>query len=413
MKIEIITTGDELMSGLTQDSNFRWAAEVFFSLEFNVEYHTTVGDLRGAILSAFRTAETRADVVIVTGGLGPTPDDLTVELAAEYFGASLEFNQAVFKTLEERLMKRGRTVNKSNKKQAYLPSGSVVLKNHWGTAPGFNYERDGTLFYFLPGVPIEFQSMMREYVLPDLGRRYCRRVKRCAKLIKTFGLPESELAEMLKGIEREGIRLGYRSHFPEVHLRVSASSSNASGAQELMSEFVDEILMRLGDSVFTTEGELIEEVVGRLLCENNFTLATAESCTGGLLSHRITNVPGSSSYFLESIVSYSNESKSRVLKVPVELIDLHGAVSAPVVEAMAAGVRKLSGADLGVGISGIAGPDGGTVEKPVGTVFIGMDSEIGQAVSHEYLFHGDRERIKLITVETALNLIRKNLIIRV
>ncbi len=251
---------------------------------------------------------------------------------------------------------------------------------------------------------------MDEYILPELKKRNPQMKKSCMRLVKTFGLPESEVAQKLEGIERKGVKLGYRAHFREIHLRVSSFGDIENEAQSLMDEFLSEINSRLGSYVFTTEGEMLEEVVTALLKEHNLTLATAESCTGGLLSHRITNVPGSSSCFLEGVVSYSNEAKSKILGVPMTLIDSHGAVSAQVVEAMARGVMELAGSDIGIGISGIAGPGVGTPEKPVGTVYIGLYSETKGAISHKFQFHGTREEIKLVTVLKALDMIRQSLL---
>ena len=405
MRIEIITTGDELMSGLTQDGNFSWAGDVLSSRGFGIEFHTTVGDDKARISSALGIASGRADAVIISGGLGPTPDDLTSEVAAEFSGAPLELNMRAVRSIEERLSKRGRVLTDMNRKQAFLPRGSRVLINHWGTAPGFSIEKGGAVFYFLPGVPREFRAMMDEYVIPELESRDSGRKPFRAKLIKTFGLPESEVAIKLEGIERDGIRLGYRAHFPEVHLRVTAYGDSNVGAEALMAEFVKDVRSRLGKYVFSTEGETMEEVAGKLLREHGMTLATAESCTGGLIADRITNVPGSSDYFLEGVVSYSNEAKVKILGVPEEIINAHGAVSAPVVEAMASGVRRLAGSDIGVGVSGIAGPSGGTPEKPVGTVFIGVDSRIKGMRSEKFLFHGTREEIKLVTSSHALRFI--------
>ncbi|MEW6144322.1 MAG: competence/damage-inducible protein A [Thermodesulfobacteriota bacterium] len=405
MRIEIITTGDELMSGLTQDGNFSWAGDTLASRGLAAEFHTTVGDDRESITAALGIASGRADAVIVSGGLGPTPDDLTAEVAAAFFGSPLELSDEALRSIEERMKQRGRVLTDMNRKQAYLPHGAEVLLNHWGTAPGFSMKKEGTVFYFLPGVPREFRAMMEEYVLPGLERMAAGRKRVRSRLVKTFGLPESEVAIRLQGIEREGIRLGYRAHFPEVHLRVTAFGNTDGEAEELMKGFVRDVKSRLGSYVFSTEGETMEEVVGIFLRRHGMKLATAESCTGGLISNRITNVPGSSDYFLEGVVSYSNEAKRMLLGVPEDLLDTHGAVSAPVVEAMARGVRKLAGSDIGVGVSGIAGPGGGTPEKPVGTVFIGIDSEKGGTRSEKFLFHGTREEIKLITSSHALRLI--------
>lgn len=410
MKIEILTTGDELMSGLTQDGNFQWAGQNLTGLGFDVTYHTTVGDDKKVLMSAFTTAKDRADAVIVTGGLGPTPDDLTIEVAADFFDTGIELNQAALDMMTERFRKIGRQVSDTNMKQVFLPEGSTALLNKWGTAPGFSYEVEDSIFFFLPGVPKEFRAMMQEYVIPDLLRQNPDMKKSCMRLVKTFGLPESEVAKKLEGIERENIKLGYRAHFREIHLRLSSFGDTAEEADALMEQFLEEIKSRLGNYVFTTQGEMLEEVVGNLLKKANMTLAAAESCTGGLLSHRITNTPGSSSYFLEGVVSYSNDAKSKVLGVPMELIESHGAVSAGVVEAMAKGVRQLSGADFGISISGIAGPGGGTLEKPVGTVYIGMDTKNEGPISRKFQFHGTREEIKLITVLNALDMIRQSLL---
>jgi nicotinamide-nucleotide amidase len=410
MKIEILTTGDELMSGLTRDSNFQWAGEILTALGFDVAYHTTVGDDMPMLKSVFNTAKNRADAVIVTGGLGPTPDDLTIEAVSNFLNVGVELNRASLDMMAERFRKINRKVSETNMKQVYLPQGCKVLLNKWGTAPGFSHEVENTVFFFLPGVPKEFRAMMEEYVIPELKNLNPERKKSCMRLVKTFGLPESEVAQKLEGIERAHVKLGYRAHFREIHLRVTTFGDSSSEAQLLMDEHLKEIDSRLGNYVFTTKGEMLEEVVGSLLKHNNMTLATAESCTGGLLSHRITNVPGSSSYFLEGVVSYSNEAKSRTLGVPMELIESHGAVSALVVEKMAKGVRQLADSDIGIGISGIAGPAGGTPEKPVGTVYIGLDSETIGTLSRKFHFHGTREEIKLVTVLKALDMIRKSLL---
>ncbi len=410
MRIEILTTGDELMSGLTRDGNFQWAGQTLTGLGFDVTYHTTVGDDKEILEAAFATARDRADAVIVTGGLGPTPDDLTIEVAADFFNVELELNQAALDMMVQRFERIGRKVSETNMKQVYLPEGCHTLLNKWGTAPGFSFEADNTVFFFLPGVPKEFRAMMEEYVIPELKNLNPDMKKSCMRLVKTFGFPESEVAQKLEGIERDGVKLGYRAHFREIHLRVSSFGDTTSEAQELMNEFLEDIHSRLGHHVFTTTGEMLEEVVGNILQEKSLTLSTAESCTGGLLSHRITNIPGSSKYFLEGVISYSNQAKHNILGVPMELIEANGAVSAPVVEAMAKGVRNLAGSSIGVGISGIAGPGGGTTEKPVGTVFVGVDSSLSGTISREFHFRGNREEIKLITVLNTLYMIRQILL---
>jgi nicotinamide-nucleotide amidase len=407
MKIEIITTGNELMCGLTLDTNFRWAAERFSSMGFDVKFHTTVGDDEEDLMHALRNAEDRAQAIIVSGGLGPTSDDLSAAVASIYLGVELELNHIVLEMLEQNFRERGRQLSEIDKKQAYLPHGSKILRNFWGTAPGFQYERSGSVFFFLPGVPKEFRSMIDEYVIPELNSRSIDRPNIRTTLIKTFGLRESEVAEKLQGIGKDGVYIGYRAHFPEIHLRISAQADRDEVARDLLDWIEREVSKRIGDYVFSTKGKELEQVVGEILKQKRLTLAIAESCTGGLLAHRITNVPGSSEYFERGVVSYSNESKVDVLGVDKILIESKGAVSAEVVQSMAEGVRKLANTDLGVGISGIAGPTGGSSEKPVGTVFIGISCRNKGTFYRRYQFRGTREEIKIITSEAALDLIRK------
>jgi nicotinamide-nucleotide amidase len=402
LTIEIITTGDELMTGLTADGNFFRAGDVLASMGLEVAYHTTVGDYMDRIVEAFQIARGRADAVIVSGGLGPTSDDLTAEAAARFLGTGLELNREALASIEERYRQRGRVMTAINRKQACLPKGCTVLINEWGTAPGWRSESEGTAFYFLPGVPKEFRAMLEAYVLPELEKMGAGRTAVKTRLIKTFGLPESGVAERLAGVERENIRLGYRAYYPEVHLRVTAYGETRDAASELVDEFTSDVTTRLAGYVFSVNGETMEEALGGLLRDKNLSLAAAESCTGGLISHRITNVAGSSSYFLEGVVSYSNEAKEKILGVPHGLLVEHGAVSAPVVEAMARGVRNLSGSGIGVAVSGIAGPGGGTPEKPVGTVYIGTDSASHGTRSEKFLFHGTRKEIKLATSSRAI-----------
>jgi nicotinamide-nucleotide amidase len=366
-----------------------------------------VGDDEQAIVEALRTAEVRSQAVIVSGGLGPTPDDLTALVSSKFFGVPLELSNEVLEMIEQRFKEQGRKLLEINRKQAYIPQGSQILKNYWGTAPGFQYEKQGVVFFFLPGVPKEFKAMIEEYVIPELDRRTLDRKKYHSRIVRTFGLKESEVAERLKGIETEDIKIGYRPSFPEIHIRVSGFGDTKEKAEKVVSGIVEEITSRLNEYVFSTEDERLEEVLGKLLSQKNITLAIAESCTGGLVAHRITNISGSSNFFERGIVSYSNKSKVELLGVPSELIESFGAVSKEVVEAMAQGVRKLTNADIGVSISGIAGPTGGTPTKPVGTVFIAIFHEKKEASSKRFQFKGTREEIKLIASEAALDWIRK------
>lgn len=407
MKIEVITTGNEIMSGLTLDTNFSWLADRLFQLGFMVSYHTSVGDDPESIVDAIRCASRRSGAVVVSGGLGATEDDLTAECAARAFGLPLELNEGALRMIEEAFRTRGRELREINKKPAMMPRGSVPLWNEYGTAPGFMCEYGGVVFFFLPGVPGEFRQMVMAHVLSELDSRAPDRAMTYGVIIKTTGVRESEVAELLSGLSIEGVSLGYRAHFPEVHLRVTASGRTREEARALVDRFTEEVRRRLGDCVFSTGGETLEEVVARLLMERGVTLSVAESCTGGLLANRITNVPGSSGFFERGVVTYSNESKTELLGVPSGLFKTVGAVSAEVVEHMAMGVRELARTDIGVGISGIAGPGGGTPEKPVGTVYIGFSHRSFGARSKRYQLTGTREQIKLAASQAALDLIRK------
>jgi len=410
MKIEIITTGNELISGLTLDTNFHWTAQYLTDNGFPVSYHTTVKDDRNDILIAFSNAKNRADVVIVTGGLGPTDDDLTAQVASMFFGTKLVLNDSALNFIKKRFKERKRKLLDINKKPAYLPIGSEIVENKVGTAPGFCYHFKNTVYIFLPGVHKEFKSMMQTWVIKKLNNIDQEKLKHKTVLIRTFGLKESEVAIKLKDLNFNGIYLGYRSHFPEIHLRLSASGKSKHIIEKLLNKSIKKLKSVLGNYIFSDTNELMEEVIGKLLIKKNLNLSLAESCTGGLISNRITNVPGSSKYFNRSIVCYSNDSKIKDLLVNKNLLEKYGAVSNKVVEAMAKGILKLSGSDMGLAVSGIAGPGGGTIDKPVGTVFIGIASKEKDTFSQKFNYHGDREQIKLITSTQALDMIRKFLL---
>lgn len=410
MNIEIITTGNELLAGITLDTNFQWAARLMSDNGFDVRYHTTVGDYPSDIKTAFQHAQGRADVVIVTGGLGPTDDDITAQVAAEFFASALKQNTQALEFIEAVFASRNRKLLDINKKPAMLPEDCGVIKNEIGTAPGFYYEHAGVIYYFLPGVPKEFQPMLSKFVLDDLNKRFQDRPITKSLLVKTFGLKESELALKVQSIETTGAYLGYRAHYPEVHLRISARGETEKEAEETISVQLGKIESAIGEYIFAYSDVTMEEIVGQLLKENKFSVSMAESCTGGLVSHRLTNLPGSSQYFNRAVVCYSNESKINDLGVSRLLLEQYGAVSSHVAEAMAKGILDLSGSDIGVSITGIAGPGGGSEEKPVGTVYMALASKNGDIISNKFGFHGDREQIKLISSTECLDLIRKFLI---
>jgi len=408
-KLEFITTGNEILSGLTIDSNFSWAAEKFSSNGLIPSYHVSVGDDEDDLSSAFINASGRSSFVIVTGGLGPTGDDLTAKAASDFFGVELTFDENSYSELEEKLRQRGRAVLEVHKKQAMFPAGSEIIKNKTGTSNGFKNVYNGCNFYFLPGVPREFKSMIDDFVLPDVLRATRPDNYILQKVIKTIGLGESEVAVKLKSLKFANADFSYRIKYPEIHLILVVRSGSLDKAKSIIKKHTDAIYQQLGNYIFTDLDESIEKVVADMLLETNLTVSTAESCTGGLLSNMFTDIPGSSEYFLRGVISYSNESKTELLGVDKSLFDTVGAVSDEVVRQMASGIREVSSSDIGVGISGIAGPGGGSEEKPVGTVYIGVDY-MNHVYSYRYSFHGTRKDIKLASAEYALDIIR-NLII--
>ena len=407
--IEFITTGNEIMTGLTVDTNFSWAAEKLSTYGLNVKYHTSIGDDKDDIASALENSANRSDFIIFTGGLGPTDDDLTSEVAAGFFNVPLVFNKDSYKDIETKLLKRGRKILEIHKKQAMFPEDSVIIQNIIGTSAGFKFIKADRSFYFLPGVPREFKSMVDDFVLPDILASVNSDIKVYERVIKTIGLGESEVATKLKDVEFDNIDLSYRIYYPEIHLKLTAKDRSEERSRNTVDKYTDLIKKKIGDYIFSTDNEDLENVVSKLLVRNGLTISTAESCTGGLLANRLTDIAGSSEYFLRGVVSYSNKSKSDLLDVPEELIAKNGAVSTEVVEAMATGIRNISGTDIGIGISGIAGPSGGNKEKPVGTVYIGLAYMDEPVYSERYSFNGTRKEIKLASSEYALEMIRKKL----
>lgn len=407
MSIEIISTGNEIMSGLTLDTNFNWTAGVLASRGLSVNYHTSITDNLEDLVSAFRIAGKRAKAVIVTGGLGPTDDDLSAEAASRFTSSDLVFSQVVYDSIVKKLKDRGREPNDNHKKQALFPGNARTIENRVGTAWGFKFEFENTFYYFLPGVPGEFRAMFTTYVLPELETVIEKETYLSSRLLKTFGLGESEVAAILRGLDIPDVEIGYRLRFPEVHLRLVTQSYEQKEIDKRFEAAVKILSGKLGQSLFSTDGKTLEESTAELLFATKLTVSTAESCTGGLVANLLTDIPGSSAYFNRGVVTYSNEAKVEILGVSGGDLEKYGAVSAPVAEQMAEGVRKLSGTDIGIGISGVAGPGGGTEEKPVGTVFIGFSSGKGGTFSEKFRFQGNRKEIKQISASTAINLVRK------
>ena len=413
MRAEILTIGDELLRGEILDSNKAFLSDRLFGLDIETRFHVSVGDDPADMKDAFRRAAERSDIVLVSGGLGPTRDDLTIEVLAAAFGRSLVVDQASLEAIKAFFARFGREMAPNNAKQASFPQGAEVLPNPIGTAPGCLLEETGTLFFCMPGVPRELHQMMDEQVLPRIAERLAgvegRLVVRTA-LLRTFGIGESNLDADLTDIAREdGVSLSFRTAFPDNYLRPVARGATASEAETKLARVCDAIRQRLGPLVYGSDAETMEEVVGRLLRERGKTLAVAESCTGGLVGERITEVPGSSDYFLGGVVAYADRVKAALLGVPEPILREHGAVSEPVALAMAAGVRERFGADLAVSTTGIAGPGGGTDAKPVGLVWVGF-SDGEESTAQDFEFPLDRSRHRMATAQVALDWVRRSLL---
>ncbi len=404
MRLEIITTGDEVMQGVIVDTNTAWVAERAARLGHVVVRHTAVGDDAAAIGEVLRAAAGRVEAVVVTGGLGPTADDLTIAAAAEAFGLPLVRDEAVLADIRERFARVGREMSVSNEKQALIPEGGLVLENRVGSAPGIALDWEGTRFYFLPGVPKELYQIFSDAVEPWLAEQaegaFCERILRC------FGLPEATIDTKLADADLGAVRLGFRVKFPEVLLKLTARGDDAATVTAAVDTAEVTVRERLGDAVYAVGEASLAGVVVGLLSERGLQLAVAESCTGGEIADRITDVPGASAVLDRGLVTYSNRSKEELLGVPAALIAEHGAVSEPVARAMAEGVREQAGVAVGVGITGIAGPTGGTPEKPVGTVHIAVAAP-GGTTARKFCFNRDRIWFKQFAAAMALDMVRR------
>lgn len=372
IKAEIIAIGDELLYGQIVDTNSHWISQELDLVGVKVVRKTTVGDNRTDILTAFAEAEKRADLILITGGLGPTQDDLTKPLLAEYFSCGIvEFPDAVA-AVTDFFKRRGREITPLNILQGHLPSCCTYVPNEVGTAPGMWFERDETYWMSMPGVPHEMKKLMKDFVLPKLPGIFELPVI-YHKVVKTVGIGESWLADLIRDWENalpEHIKLAYLPSLGQVRLRLTAFGRDRKKLETEVAEQIALVLPQISNYVYGYDEETLESAIGNLLKNSRKTLALAESCSGGYVAHLVTSIPGSSAYFNGSVVPYHNQFKQEILGVRVETLASKGAVSEETVLEMAGGVRELFGADFGLASSGIAGPDGGTEEKPVGTVWI-------------------------------------------
>jgi nicotinamide-nucleotide amidase len=407
MKAEIIAVGSELLTPYRVDTNSLFLTHQLNRLGIEVLRKHVVGDNRDNLRDTFRAALERVDLVIAIGGLGPTEDDLTRETVADLLGRALRQDEEILRKIEERFRRFGRTMPAVNAKQALVPEGAVVLANKRGTAPGLWLESNERVVVLLPGPPSELEPMFLDHVAPKLEGA-ARGVRLFSRELRVTGMAESSVEQLIAPIyksyaDAQTTLLAAPGEI-QVHLRIW--SGDAPAAERLLGEMVDRITLALGENVFSVQGEPLEEVVGRELSLHGATIAVAESCTGGLVAQRLTSIPGSSAYFLGGVVCYSNELKAAWVDVPEELIQEKGAVSAEVARALAEGIRRRSGATLGLAITGIAGPAGGSPEKPVGTVHVALANS--NAVTERAMrLPGDRDLVRLQASQAALDSVRR------
>jgi len=411
MKAQIITIGDEILIGQITDTNSAWMAEAITALGFAVTEMITISDEAQHMLRTIDNALAENDLVLITGGLGPTKDDLTKDVLTAYYKSKLVFDELVFSDIEKLFHSKGRKLSDLNRGQAEVPEACEAIRNSRGTAPGMWFDREGSVLVSMPGVPYEMKGMMEDVVLPKLRNRF-QLPHIYHRTILTQGIPESLLAHRLADWEHQlptGIKLAYLPSAGLVRLRLSTTGPDRAALEEAIEAQVIPLKQILGDAIFGEDKTTLEETVGALLNERGQTVFTAESCTGGNIAQLFTSHAGSSSHFVGGVVAYSNDQKVQILGVDPEILSQHGAVSIPTVEAMARGALKISGSTWAVATSGIAGPDGGTEEKPVGTVCIAVAGPNG-VTSEMHRFGALRSYNIRISSLTALQMLRKRIL---
>lgn len=411
MKCELIFVGTELLLGQIVNTNAVYLGENLANLGVDLYYSSVVGDNLDRIKDAIKHALSRSDLIIITGGLGPTFDDITREGIAEALGRELVFDPNVMAQIEEHFKRTKFHMLPMHRRQAYvISSGCQVIPNLIGSAPGLIVEADGKWIIAMPGVPREMKKMCEDRVFPWIAEKVGNVVIK-SKVIKVAGMGESTVANEINDIVESlsNPTIAFLCSPGEVTVRITAKASNTDEAYQMINDVAQKVKDKLGDNVFGEDNQIIEQVVGKMLVDNHKTVALAESCTGGLVSDRITDISGSSDYFLGGVIAYSNQLKIDLLAVSKDDIDRYGAVSATVAEQMASGVRKLAKSDYGIGITGIAGPTGATSEKPVGLVYIGLSSK-DKVYSKEFRFVGDRTGIKRWASQSALDMLRRELL---
>jgi len=406
IRIEIVTIGGEILSGRTRDTNFAFLARGLSQLGLVCRWHTSVPDDRDALIETFEVALGRADVVITTGGLGATPDDITRKALATVLKRQLVLREDVMTVIEERFARMGRTPPPNMQAQALVPLGAELIENPIGIAPGLKFETaDRRFLYALPGVPYEMEAIAARFVLPQIAALEPE-ARVSERTLRTIGVPENKLAETVAPMVPPDISVAYLPHLGTVDLRFSIAG-RPTEAKDLLDRVIEPIRARLADAVYAEGTTELEEVLGRELVARKLSIATAESLTGGRVGGRIVRAPGASQYFLGGLVAYSNRAKVVLLGVPEAWIRERGAVSESVARAMAHGARERFGSDVAIATSGVAGPTGGSAEKPVGLVWFGVEGPAGEAAVQRRL-PGDREQVIERTMLIALDLARRS-----
>ena len=409
MKVEIITVGTEILLGDILNTNCRYLSRELAAMGIEMYYQITVGDNEERLLKTLEESLNRSDIVICTGGLGPTEDDITKEVCAKYFGYELELHKPSLDAMIERFKYMNRVPTKNNEKQAYFPKEAYILKNDNGTAPGCIMEKEGKMIVVLPGPPKEMESMFENYVKPYLSKLTDDVIE--SEVLRIIGVGESKVENDILDIidSQTNPTIATYAKGYECTLRITAKAKSVEEAKELIKPMSDEMKRRFGQSLYATGETSIEEVVSKMLVENNLKIAVAESCTGGMVSASLINYPGISSVFMEGCVTYSNEAKMKSLGVKKETLDVYGAVSDKCAKEMASGVAARYNTNIGIATTGIAGPDGGTDEKPVGLVYFGIYIN-GKVISKKYVFNGDRQGVRERATRTILNDLRLELL---
>ena len=409
MKAEIITVGTEILLGDILNTNCRYLSRELAAMGIEMYYQITVGDNEERLLKTLDESLNRSDIVICTGGLGPTEDDITKEVCAKYFGYELELHKPSLDAMIERFKHMNRVPTKNNEKQAYFPKEAYILKNDNGTAPGCIMEKEGKMIVVLPGPPKEMESMFENYVKPYLSKLTDDVIE--SEVLRIIGVGESKVENDILDIidSQTNPTIATYAKGYECTLRITAKAKSVEEAKELIKPMSDEMKRRFGQSLYATGETSIEEVVAKMLVENNLKIAVAESCTGGMVSASLINYPGISSVFMEGCVTYSNEAKMKSLGVKKETLDVYGAVSDKCAKEMASGVAARYNTNIGIATTGIAGPDGGTDEKPVGLVYFGIYIN-GKVISKKYVFNGDRQGVRERATRTILNDLRLELL---